>query len=54
MAICLSKSLIRNKYYNQFDVACSYVYWMQSGPLCAGKTTRKALSGGKTLKKLNL
>lgn len=43
MALCLARSLDKLKEYNKADVTCSYVYWMQTEPICAGKTSKGAL-----------
>lgn len=47
MALTLIDSLLACNEYNKTDVACSYAYWMWTRPLCAGRTTRKALNCGK-------
>ena len=43
MALCLARSLVACDGFDIHDVACSYCYWMMSGPMCAGRTTRNAL-----------
>lgn len=49
MALCLARSLVREKCLYRHDVAVSYAYWMQSGPVFAGKNTKRVLSESKFL-----
>lgn len=44
MALCLARSMQACKTYDVYDAACSYTYWINSSPLCAGRTTRCALA----------
>ena len=43
MALSLARSIVEKQKFDQVDVTCSYVYWMETGPLTAGVTTKKAL-----------
>ena len=43
MALSLARSLVVCSEFDVVDIACSYVYWMTTGPLCAGATTKRAL-----------
>ena len=47
MALCLARSMAECRTYDKRDVACSYTYWMRSGPVYAGVTTRAALDYSK-------
>jgi hypothetical protein len=43
LALSLARSLVANKKYDKFDVACSYAFWVQSDPPDIGITTLNAL-----------
>ncbi|VDK31517.1 unnamed protein product [Gongylonema pulchrum] len=49
MALSLAASLSRCGTFSAPDIACSYVYWIQSSPPDVGVSTRNALSIGRQL-----
>ena len=42
MALCLARCLNEDYRFAQKKVVCSYVHWMQTGPIFAGVTTKNA------------